>query len=47
MTDEDLSVMNAVAFHIARAYLNGSDPDPYAVLEFRRLSETFLGFPVA
>jgi hypothetical protein len=47
MTDDDLSVMNAMAFHIARAYLNRCDPDPLVVVEFKLLSETFLGFPVA
>jgi hypothetical protein len=42
MTREELAVMHAAAFHIARAYLNRCDPDPAVVREFRSLSDTFL-----
>jgi hypothetical protein len=42
MTDDDLATMNAMAFHIARAYLYGCDPDPATVASFGDLSDRFL-----
>jgi hypothetical protein len=42
MTEDDLSAMNAAAFHIARAYMNCCDPDPAVVRVFRQLSDAFL-----